>query len=420
MVYVDKKHILLYKIICETSNILYSAVDGSLNMERIFQRYTESMLPGEVLYQKYAKGYLDCVYDMNYDVAVSPENCHGLTADETLECFAEFRSIILSIFNDMTNMNYDFYISKDETDRDTILYPIKSIFAILYVIGASGTFVDEKILVNSTLFKELLKKINRKYINTAISILEDYGFFFDGNMWGKIGEFAVYYPDNNKVLYGLSSFTQTISLKIKSILNIPMRFLLMDSRLYSYSIKEKKHFDHLQELYRFVDSKNERMAIQLLHDRLIEHNLSHGGLKVDYFNSDDMNPGAYLRYEVAQFEPRVVIRANAKNKICRLGIWLKNLSEQSDFIQDCSNDFRESCAILFEDCKIDLCEKKSKRANKCKGRLIFSINNIIYEKCTLNTSWGYIGNYAVFKLDKSEIDTYLRFIKLFDDGIISK
>ena len=52
------------------------------------------------LYKRYAKGYLNCVYDMDYNVEVKPEYCYsGLDSSEILDCFSAYRNIFKLIFS---------------------------------------------------------------------------------------------------------------------------------------------------------------------------------------------------------------------------------------------------------------------------------------------------------------------------------
>ena len=359
------------------------------------------------LYKRYAKGYLNFVYDVDYNVTVKPEYCFGFSGIEVLDNFVAYRKVIISIFQDMANSDSDFHIAICETDRDTVLLPIKSIFAILFTIGSKGDLLNNNIFINSTIFKDSLKKVKRKYINTAISILEDYGFIFEGNVWGKCG-FYFYYPDNEKVILGLYSFTHTINSEINSSVSFNNRFTAMDSRLYSFSHDEEKQIDVLQELFRFIKGEKEKEAISIFHNQMVDRGYNYA-LSIDIFDSDHYNSGISIRYDFSQYEPRAVVRANITNKSSRIGIWLKNLAKQSEYIQNLSYSFKENCALLFDDCKENSC-RNNMNAEKCKGRLVFKLGKVEYEKCTYNTAWGYIGNKAVFKAEKDEIGIYVYLI----------
>jgi len=245
--------------------------------------------------------------------------------------------------------------------------------------------------------------VNRKYINKAISILEDYGFIFEGSVWGKSGV-HFYFPDNDKVISGLYSFAHTVDFEIISTVSINTRFAAMDSRLYAFLRDDDKQLDVLKELFRFKKDENEKEAISLFHNQMVKSGYNYA-LSVDLFDSDNYNSGISIRYDFSQYEPRAVVRVDITNKSGKIGIWLRNIANQQDYIQNLSNSFKENCTILFDDCNKDAC-RYHKNAEKCKGRLVFTLGKIEHVKCTYNTSWGYIGNKAVFKVEKDEIGIY--------------
>jgi len=255
-----------------------------------------------------------------------------------------------------------------------------------------------------------LQKVKRKYINIAIATLKDYGFIFEGNIWGKNSEFALHFPDDNKVILGLYSFSQTITMNLVSTLwNMNWRFAAMDPRLYGFSRNEKKYYNALDELFRFVQSENERCAISIFHKKMNDNNFSHNL----YFGV--FSPIVSIRYDLSQYQPRAELKVSVHDKTCHIAIWMKNNADNTAYIQNCSEGFRNGCIAKFDDCKNSLCERSTKKKTTCKGKLMFTVNNQSYEKCTFETSWGYSGNRAAFRFDENEVDTYMYFIKSFDD-----
>lgn len=361
------------------------------------------------LYKRYANGYLNFVYNVEYNQDVKPEYWFGFNQSEVLHNFTAYREVIISIFRGIANHDSNLHKVTCDTDRDSVLLPIKSIFATLFTIGSKGDLINNNIFIDSATFKDSLKKVKRKYINTAISILNDYGFMIDGDVWGKCG-IHFYYPDNDKVIFGLYSFAHTIDFEINSTVSINTRFTAMDSRLFSYSYDEENQIDVLQELLRFIKSEKEKEAIRYFHNEMVNRGYRYS-LSADIFDCDPCNSGISIRYDFSQYEPRAVVRASITDKSGGIGIWLRNLAKQSEDIHNLSHSFKESCTQSFDDCIIDSC-KHQKNAEDCKGRLVFTLDKTEYTKCTYNTAWGYIGNKAFFKADTDEVKHYLYLIDI--------
>ncbi len=347
--------------------------------------------------QEQAQRWLDIIYDENQDIKINPIYLNGNTQAEVFESFSHFRNYMISLFEGM---------ARGETQFSSALH---CIFAMLSAIVNSSELKDNTLVVDKVILKEKLKMAKKADKEAVIELLENNGFVFDENIFkGKEQYCVIEYPDDNLVLKGLYLYSITQDYEINSSMMfwnyLQHMYILMNPRLFE-NTKENNIEFILDDMLRFLDSEEEKNAIKYFHSDMLENGyIFMFTVAIFGYGPED----ATIRYEYKRYDPRAVVRVHFGNYKAGIGIRIRELRKYNEYIDNCSDDFKNTLNNLWIDCDIEHCQHDYKEP--CKQRLEYRIGDEKYCKCTFEW-WKYIWDKSVFVADMKDIDTYLYFVK---------
>ncbi len=347
--------------------------------------------------QEQAQRWLDIIYKEDKSIKINPIYLNGNTEAEVFESFSHYRGFMISIFEG---------IAKGENEFTSAL---QCIFAMLSAIVNSSEFKDNTLIVDKISLKEKLKMAKKKDKEAVIELLRDNGFIIDENIFkGKEQYNLIEYPDNNLVLKGMYLYSKTQDYEINSSMMfwnyLQHMYILLNPRLFE-NTKENNIEFILDDILRFLDNEDEKEAIKYFHSEMLKSGY------IFIFTVAIFGQGpedATIRYEYKRYDPRAVVRVHFNNYKSGVGIRIRELGKYNEYIQNCSDDFKNSLNNLWDNCDIDNCQHAYKEP--CKQRIEYCIGNEKYCKCTFEW-WKYIWDKSVFVTDKKNMDTYLYFVK---------
>lgn len=360
--------------------------------------------------QEQAKRWLSLIYPENENVNINPVYLKRYTKPEILESFSHFRSYIISIFTEISEGNIQFPSG------------LRCIFAVISAIANSGRLNGDIFSVDIKAFKDRLKKPIKAAKEAVINLLKNNGFIFENDIFSRTENTCfVEFPDDPLVLKGMYLFSITHDNGINQGMNTNHQMhVLLNPRLFEYTSKDNTWprstpfiFD---DLFRFFDGKEEKEAIGYFHEKMLEYGYKFN-LCISIFDKGGQFPGVFLRYDYktsqdyTQGDARAIVRVNLENRVPSIGIKIQDMRKYNDYIKNCSDEFKYSLDILWDDCycSTDKCRQKEHK-EPCKHRLEYILNDTQYRKCTYEI-WQYKWNQTVFKVTKNDIDTYLYFIR---------
>ena len=376
------------------------------------------------LYKYFADNLLANMYDADASVEIHAERLRGGSKEEIFQNFLHYRNAVREMFVNISKIakdtpisvsDFTVYIEKqeDRDARDSVVIPLRCVFAVLYIIGSCGAMRDGCIAVNKKTFRQHFVKIRKEHIQQALSMLTDNGFFFDCDVFSKGDEFEVTYPDNHAVLCGLASFANTLNQSRSTGWEFFVAactdygdfrsFILMNTHLYKWSKSEPKPFE-LYDLLRFLDKNEDIKAVEVFHNKMISQGY-YGDLTINTF----LGKGASILYRKGEKDIYALLYAKQEERRAYIGIKMRTLNKHTDYIRQCSDVFKDGFTNLWKDCSIDRCPYGIEDMENCECRVRYTNRNKAYDKCT-NTFWEYIWDRTVFQMNENDIDSYLFFI----------
>ncbi|HBL84675.1 MAG: hypothetical protein A2Y17_11115 [Clostridiales bacterium GWF2_38_85] len=351
--------------------------------------------------QEQAKRWLSLIYPENNDVEINLVYLKVYTKSEILESFSHFRGYMIELFKEISEGNIDF------------LFPLHCIFAVISAIANSSKFNGNVLLVDINALKERLRKPKKADKDAVINLLKDNGFIFNGDVFSsKEQSCSIEFPDDNLVLKGLYFYSITQDYDINQGMNSSYPYnqqmhILLNPRLFEYTNTNKMPFI-IDDLFRYFDGEEEKEAIKHFHIKMLEYGYSFN-FYINIFENRKEFKDIYLRYDYKKHDARAIVRVNLDNHIPSIGIKMQDMRKYNDYVEKCSDEFKYSLNILWDDCVEDNCKQKEHK-EPCKHRLEYTLYDTQYCKCTYEC-WQYKWNQTIFMANKNDIETYLYFVR---------
>ena len=355
--------------------------------------------------QEQAKRWLDIIYLENVDMEINPVYLKGYTKFEVLESFSHFRSFMISLFSQIA--------------EGVINFPsrLHCILAVMSTIANSSKLKNDFLSVDKKTLKSKLRKPPKADKDAVINLMKDTGFYFDDDIFSAKGESCtIEFPDDNLILKGMYFYCITRDF----VPNQGMMYygyadniyFLLNPRLFEYTNENRITFI-LDDFFRFFDNKDEKEAIEIFHAKMLEYGFN-ANFKVDIFRTgiyELVEGDAGICY-TKNNKPTAIVGVYFNERTPCIGIKINemrtNTSKYSGYVEKCSDEFKISLNILYPDCSENRCEQEYKE--QCKYCMEYTLNETQYRRCTC-LNWGCPQNHKVFKAIKSDIDSYLFFIR---------
>ena len=355
--------------------------------------------------QEQAKRWLDIIYPENIEVEVNPVYLKGHTKSDILECFSHFRNYMILLFTQ---------IAKGEINFPSRLH---CILAVMSTIVNSSKLKDEFLSVDKKVLKSRLRKPPKADKDAVINLMKDTGFYFDDDIFSAKGESCtIEFPDDSFILKGMYFYCITQDF----VPNQGMMYygyadnvyFLLNPRLFEYTNENRITFI-LDDFFRFIDKEEEKDAVEIFHAKMLEYGFN-VEFKVDIFKTGIYEPveGDVGICYSKNNKPTAIVGVYFNERTPCIGIKINemrtNTSKYSDYVNTCSNEFKNGLNILYPDCSENRCEQGYNA--QCKYCIEYTLNKTHYRRCTC-LNWGCPQNHKVFKANKNDVDTFLFFIR---------